>query len=111
MITPRAMAELQLDRYNARDLDGFCALFAEDAELYELPSMNLRAKGMAAIRAIYTDRFSNPDLHCVVHATIDLAAMAIDRETITGVPGGPMEAVALYHVEGGLIRRVFFIRA
>ena len=110
MTTPRTIAEQQLDRYNARDLDGFCGLFHDDAELWDLPSMSLRAKGMAAIRAIYTDRFKSVDLHCVVHATMDLGPVAIDRETVTGIPQGTLEAIALYHVEDGLIRRVFFVR-
>ncbi|MDX2104472.1 MAG: nuclear transport factor 2 family protein [Alphaproteobacteria bacterium] len=108
--TPRQIAALQLDRYNARDLDGFCSLFQEDAELWELPAMTLRARGMAAIRAIYADRFSNPDLFCRVHATIDLGEVAIDRETVTGVPGAPLEVIAQYHVVEGKIAKVFFWR-
>lgn len=59
---------------------------------------------------MYADRFSNRDLHAHVHATMDLGPFAIDRETITGVPGGPIEAIAIYEVRDGLIRSVRFIR-
>ncbi len=111
MTSPRDIADRQLDRYNARDLDGFCALFHEDAELWDLPTMQPRARGMAEIRKVYTERFQSTDLHCIVHSTMDLGPVAIDRETVTGIPQGTLEAVAIYHVEDGLIRRVFFVRS
>ena len=109
-MTPREIANRQLDLYNARDLEGFCALFAENAVLTDLPSGTVLASGAAAIRAMYRDRFSNPKLHCRVHSHNDIASMAIDRETVEGLPGGPVDILAIYQVENDLIQSVWFIR-
>lgn len=108
--TPRDIAIAQLAAYNNCDLDAFCALFAADAVLTDLPSGQVVAAGIAAIREMYKGRFATPDLHCKVHATNDIGDFAIDRETVYGLPDGPMDVVAMYEVKGGLIQRVFFIR-
>ncbi|MEM9044944.1 MAG: nuclear transport factor 2 family protein [Pseudomonadota bacterium] len=111
MRSPRETADLQLELYNARDLDGFCALFHDDARLLDLPSGTVMAEGIAAIRAFYAARFSNEMLSCRVHAHCDIGAFAIDRETIEGIPGAPVDVVALYEVHDGLITQVQFIRS
>ena len=111
MKTPRDIAIAQLEAYNRCDLDAFCALFAEDAILTDLPSGLVVAAGMDQIRAMYSDRFATPDLSCRVHATNDIGDFAIDRETVYGLPGGPVDVVAMYEVKHELIQRVFFIRS
>ncbi|MEM9097996.1 MAG: nuclear transport factor 2 family protein [Pseudomonadota bacterium] len=111
MRTPRETADLQLVKYNARDLDGFCALFAETARLVDLPSQTVLAQGLGEIRAFYATRFANENLSCRVHAHCDIANFAIDRETIEGVPGAPIDVVAIYEVQDGLITQVHFIRS
>jgi hypothetical protein len=112
MTSPRDIANAQLAVYNARDLAAFMALFADDAWLEDLPTSQRRATGKAAITDIYRARFGdNPDLHCVVHATMDLGDFAIDHETVTGLSdGGRIDCIAMYEVRGGLIQSVRFIR-
>jgi hypothetical protein len=112
MTTPRDIANAQLAAYNARDLAAFMALFAEDAWLEDLPTGQRRATGRAAITDIYRARFGdNPDLHCVVHATMDLGDFAIDHETVTGLAdGSEINAIAIYEVRDSLIQSVRFIR-
>ncbi len=110
MKTPRAIAIAQLDAYNRCDLDAFCALFAEDATLQDLPSGQLIAEGMEEIRNMYKNRFATPGLSCRVHATNDIGDFAIDRETVYGLPNGQVDVVAIYEVKNELIQRVFFIR-
>ncbi len=112
MTTPRDIADAQLAAYNARDLAGFMALFADDAWLEDMPTGQRRATGKAAITEIYRARFGdNPNLHCVVHATMDEGDFAIDHETVTGLAdGGRIDCIAIYEVRGGLIRSVRFIR-
>ncbi|MDO9416415.1 nuclear transport factor 2 family protein [Pararhizobium sp.] len=109
--SPRSLADRQLIAYNAHDLDGFCALFANDAVLSDLATGRVIASGMAAIRAFYAERFSNPDLACTVHHKTELGDFAIDRETVTGLPGGPIDFIAIYEVRDGLIRTVRFVRS
>jgi hypothetical protein len=108
--TAREIADRQLVAYNARDLDAFCALFHPDAVIENLTSGVETARGMAAIRALYAKRFSSPDLHCVVHQTMDLGPFAIDHETVQGVPEGAFDAIAIYEVRDGLIVRARMIR-
>lgn len=109
--TPRQIADRQLAAYNARDLEAFLALFDADARLIDLPSGNVLARGIAEIRTVYAARFGdNPDLHCTVHQRIDLATVAIDRETVTGIAIGTLDVVAMYDVRDGRIHCVHFVR-
>ncbi|MEM8792441.1 MAG: nuclear transport factor 2 family protein [Pseudomonadota bacterium] len=111
MRSPRETADLQLQCYNARYLEGFCALFTEDARLIDLPTGTILADGLPAIRDFYAARFSNEALHCRVHTHCDIGTFAIDRETIEGIPGAPVDVVAIYEVRDGLIAQVQFIRS
>jgi hypothetical protein len=88
------------------------ALFADDAWLEDLPTGQRRATGGVAITEIYRGRFGdNPNLHCVVHATMDLSDFAIDHETVTGLAdGSEINCLAIYEVRDGLIQSVRFIR-
>lgn len=110
MKTPRDIAIEQLIAYNNKDLNAFCALFSKDAVLTDLPSGQVVANGMDEIISMYRERFSTPNLTCRVHATNDIGDFAIDRETIEGLPDGPMDVMAMYEVKNELIQRVFFIR-
>ena len=81
--SPVVVVQAQLDAYNRRDLDGFCAVFADDAQLFELGSVTPATSGKAAIRDRYQTLFEkSPQLH-----------------------------MAIYEVERGLIQRVHFVRA
>lgn len=110
ILSPRVIADRQLELYNARDLEAYCALFATDAELVDLPSGKVLAHGLKEVRAVYADRFANPRLFCRVHAKMELGDFAIDRETVYGLKDGPLDVVALYEVIAGKIRRVLFVR-
>lgn len=109
---PRDIANAQLVAYNARDLAAFMALFDDDAWLEDLHTGQRRATGKPAILEIYRARFGdNPNLHCMVHATMDLGDYAIDHETVTGLAdGSEFNCIALYEVRNGLICSVRFIR-
>jgi len=109
-MTPRQVAIEQLEAYNKRDLDAFCALFSSDAVLSDLPTGEVLAEGIDAIRQMYQSRFSIPNLSCHVHSSNDIGDFAIDRETVYGLPDGPVDVVAMYEVKNNLIQRVFFIR-
>jgi hypothetical protein len=68
-------------------------------------------RGLPDIRSFYAKRFAdNPKLSCVVHQRMEGADFAIDKETVTGVPNGPLHIIALYEVRDGLIRSLRFIR-
>ena len=42
---------------------------------------------------------------------MEIGDFAVDREVLTGLPGGNVEVLALYEVRQGRIKRIFFIRA
>jgi len=109
--SPRALAKMQLKAYNAHDLDGYLQLFHPDAVLIDLPSGEVIAEGLEQIRSLYADRFSNEDLYCAVTNQMEIGDFAVDREVLTGLPGGNVEVLALYEVRQGRIKRIFFIRA
>ena len=109
--SPREIVDRQLAVYNARDIDGYCALFADDAAISDLATGQAICTGLAEIRAVYAKRFAdNPALHCVVHQRMEGADFAIDKETVSGLAAGPLHIIALYEVRGGLIRSLRFIR-
>ncbi|KUG07386.1 hypothetical protein ASU33_13605 [Solirubrum puertoriconensis] len=105
------MVQQQLDAYNARNLEAFAATYHEQVELLTFPA-TLRSKGIAKLREGYSQFFAQtPDLNCqIVHRTV-LGNKVIDHERVTGLPNGQvLEAVAIYEVENGLIRRVTFVQ-
>jgi hypothetical protein len=108
--TPRQIANLQLEAYNAHDIEAYMALFAEDAYTHDLRTGRDVARGAAAIREFYVARFANTALHCTVLNRIDVGEFAIDFEELHGLPGGVMRLVAIYEVRDGLIRSMRFIR-
>lgn len=108
MATPREIVDEQLVAYNARDLDAYCALFADDAVMRVLNGREL-ARGSEAIRGYYRTRFGNPNLHCTVVARTALGDYVLDHEQVVGVTEGTLEVVAIYEVRDALIRSVNFI--
>ncbi len=112
--SPAVVVQAQLEAYNRRDLDAFCAVFADDAQLFELGSSTPATSGKAAIRDRYQALFEkSPQLHSDVLTRTALGRAVIDLERITGRLGAaePVDFLAIYEVERGLIRRVHFVRA
>jgi hypothetical protein len=110
-LSPRDIVNRQLVVYNAHDIDGYCALFAEDATISDLVTGQMICTGLDQIRAVYEKRFTdNPKLHCIVHQKMEGADFAIDKETVSGLPTGPLHIMAIYEVHEGLIRSLRFIR-
>jgi hypothetical protein len=109
--SPRQVVDQQLAVYNAHDIEGYCALFAEDATIGDYMTGQMICNGLAEIRAAYTKRFTdNPNLHCIVHQRLEGPTHAIDKETVHGLPTGDLHIMAIYEVREGLIRSLRFIR-
>ena len=111
--TPLEIVQRQLDCYNRRDLDAFCACFADDIALYEWSSASANYIGKAALRERYRHLFEHsPDLNCQLANRIALGQVVVDHERITGRMGEPevLEILAVYDVADGLIRSIRFIR-
>ena len=109
MTSALQMVQLQLDAYNARDIDAFAACFSDDVRLHELNDSSLIAEGRPALREIYADLFEAcPELHAVLLNRIECGDVVIDHERVSGMAPEEQEAVAIYQVRDGLIQQVWF---
>ncbi|HEY3806626.1 MAG TPA: nuclear transport factor 2 family protein [Kofleriaceae bacterium] len=116
MTTPRELAQRWLDRFEARDLDGLLALYADDAT-HTSPKIRVRdpgtggkLRGKPALRAWWADAFERlPELRYVptsITADGDRALL----EYVRRVPGEPdMPIAEVFDVSNGVIvaSRVF----
>jgi uncharacterized protein (TIGR02246 family) len=104
------LAQRQLDASNAQDADAFAACYAADVRLLRLPGGECFAEGREALRALYADLFlREPGRRADLLARIECGRFCVDHERVVSGPGAePRFAVAIYEVEGGLIRRAWF---
>ncbi len=113
-ISPEQVVQRQLERYNARDLDGFLATYANDVKIFDLPATAKPSiDGKAAMRKVYGDLFRKfPTLHCRGAQRMVEGRFVIDQEVCTvDAAKPPFHAAATYEVVGGLIKRVWFADA
>jgi imidazolonepropionase-like amidohydrolase len=106
--TPAELVQRQLNAYNARNLDAFMDTYAADIELYEFPA-RLLSKGKEEMRKQYAFLKNVPQLHCEIKERIVQGNTIIDKESVTGFGAKPVEATAIYQVENGKIKKVYFV--
>jgi imidazolonepropionase-like amidohydrolase len=107
---PEALAQRQLNAYNARDLDAFCAPYADDVQVVGLDG-KVQVQGKEAFKMRYKAMFEKlTALHCELVKRITVGAFVIDEERVTGLGGEPLHAVAVYEIRNGRIAVVRFIR-
>lgn len=107
---PVALVEGQLAAYNDHDLERFCSFFAADVEVALFGSDQPALRGMDAFRRRYTERFAGtPDIHCTITQRLVQGQFVIDQERLTMSGAPERSVVAIYQVDGDLIRRVWFI--
>lgn len=105
--TPEMLAQQQLNAYNAHDVEAFLAPYAEDVEIYEFPD-KLISKGKEKMRADYQFIKKAPGLYCKLLNRIVEGNMVIDHEEIYVTGRKPFNGIAIYHIENGKIRKVYF---
>lgn len=107
------IAQKQLEAYNRRDLDAFCACYHVNVNVANLVSGKIICDGIDAYREIYRALFdSSPNLHCELKSRIVLDEAVIDEEFVVGIPRFPdgLHTAAIYGFRDGLIDRVWFPR-
>ena len=105
---PAEVVEEQLQAYNGRDLERFARTYSDDIQIWRMPAAEPSIVGQAQLREVYRKRFASPDLHATIVNRIVTGDKVIDHERVVGIEAGPIEAVAVYQVVGGLIRKVWF---
>jgi len=101
---------MQLEAYNARDIDAFMPWWADDCEYYAFPS-TLLASGATAIRERHIARFKEPDLFGTLLTRIVVGNVVVDHETVQrNFPEGrgEVDVICIYEVEGGKIAKAWF---
>jgi hypothetical protein len=95
------IVQRQLDAYNARDIDGFMAMWASDAQYFEHPS-KLLASGAAEIRARHIVRFKESNLFGRLIKRMVVGNKVVDHEVVTRTfPDGTgrVDVIAIYEVK------------
>jgi putative hydrolase of HD superfamily len=101
---------MQLEAYNARDIDAFMQWWAEDCEYYQFPS-TLLAKGTPDIRERHIVRFREPDLFGRLVTRMAVGNVVVDHETVTrNFPEGlgEIDVICIYEIEAGKIAKAWF---
>lgn len=102
--------QMQLEAYNAKDIDGFMRWWADDCLYFAFPD-TLLAQGTDAIRERHVERFREPDLEGRLLHRLSVGNMVIDHETVRrtfpeGV--GEVDVVCIYEIENGRIAKAWF---
>ena len=107
--TAEDVVNRQLDAYNARDIDKFVDTYSEDIEIYNLNG-EMTMKGHAQLREVYSKLFKDtPNLNCRIVNRIKINNKVIDKENVD-MNERVVEAVAIYEVVDGKIKKVTFVR-
>jgi imidazolonepropionase-like amidohydrolase len=108
--TPEALVQRQLNAYNFRNIEAFLETYADDVEVYK-DKDQLLYKGKEELRKIYAELFDNsPGLHCEILNRIVQGNVIIDKERVQFAKGRVIEGVAMYQLEEGRIKRVYFVQ-
>ena len=106
---PEKLVQRQLEAYNAQNLSAFVATYSDSIEIYRFPN-RLTMKGKANLERNYGDLFKKyPQNYAALLGRIVQGNTVIDQEKVTGRGDGESKATAIYEVQNGLIRRVWFV--
>lgn len=105
------LIQIQLNAYNAGDIEVFASTYALDVKLYESDG-ELILEGRDQLSARYGKIFqNNPKLHAKSEHRMVQGNYVVDQEIVTGFKGGEtVKATAIYEVVEGFIQTVWFFR-
>ena len=107
---PAYPVHMQLEAYNARDIDAFMQWWADSCEYYAFPS-TLLARGATMIRERHVARFREPDLFGKLLTRVVVGNVVVDHETVQrNFPEGrgEVDVIGIYEVVEGRIARAWF---
>jgi imidazolonepropionase-like amidohydrolase len=106
--SPESIVQRQVNAYNARNIDAFMSTYADDIKIFDF-SGKMLFHGKAEMRKEYAAMFSHvPDLYCHIENRIILNNKIIDKENVR-FNSKTVQAIAIYEVEDGKIKKVTFI--
>lgn len=102
------IVQSQVDAFNKSDADAFLSFYADDVELFDLGSETKPTlSGRAALTARYKPMLERYRPRATILSRMESGNFVIDKER-TEAGGRSSEGVAIYQVESGKIRRVWF---
>ena len=106
-----AIAQAQLDAYNAQDLDWYCSYFTDDVVVADFNGP-VTGEGIDAYRSRYAGAFAQfPQNKAELLGRIAVGDTVIDHERVIRGPDGPVfEVAAIYTFRGDKIARVDFVK-
>ena len=106
-----AVAQKQLDAYNAQDLETYVSYFAADCVISGLNGTPTETS-RDAIKARYAKAFAQfPQNKAELKSRIAVGNTVVDHELVIRSPGGEQfEIIAIYTFKDGLISRVDFAK-
>ena len=107
---PEKVVQQQLDAYNRQDIRAFVATYADTVEIYNFQNAKPRLLTKQALEQEYDGLFKRfPQNYAALRGRIVQGNYVIDQEYLTGREQ-EFSATAIYLVEKGLIRKVWFLR-
>lgn len=107
--SPAELAQAQLDAYNAKDLDAFCACYADDVRVWRMPDPMPRTSGISSFRESYASGpFANPAIRAEVRERLVMGSKVVDYEWVHGRSAEAQPVMVVYHCRDGLIHEVYF---
>lgn len=108
-LAAEAVVQKQLEAYNARDIDAFMALMADDCVAKDAVTGAIMAQGHEQLRVRYGNRFKTA-VYSELLGRLCLGDVVVDREIISGLPDGAVaDCLATYHCKAGRITRMEFV--
>ena len=106
--SPVEVVQRQLDAYNARDLSRFVANYSDSVQVFRPPAVQPALVGKAQLTDFYaTQRFNLPALNAELVRRVAFGNIVADHERIRGARAEPVDALAVYRVQDGLIQTVW----
>lgn len=105
--SPVELADQQLMAYNAHNLEGFVAPYADSVVIYDMSSNKIQVKGKEDMRKRYSFLNTVDVLHCNLINRIVDGNFVIDHEEIIS-KNGKFYGIAIYEAKDGKIVRVWF---
>jgi hypothetical protein len=95
--------QAQFDAYNRRDLVAFVSCYASNAVIDD---GNRQISGRDAIAEAYGRLFTRAALRAELVGRLAVGPWVVDHERVHGILETPVEAIAVYWVDGDLISYV-----
>ncbi|GBU14445.1 steroid Delta-isomerase [Enterobacterales bacterium] len=109
MSSPLTPVEQQYYAYNEHNLEKFVACFSDTFKGYRMPATEPSTVGKEQLRDFYANhRFNNPALRAELISRSVLGNKVFDHEKIHGLNEQPIESVAIFEIENGLIETAWF---